>query len=255
MHDLCSFSPATNPVVCTDAALMCCKNVSRGSWRKSIGEQAQGQSKSRRGFVGGGVEADGQQLIWQADRSLGNVDDHEVHNKRERLEEGAALGVVSRFGGDCRHVQNRVEVDKPFQVGIKSLPDGQAPGPAVLLWLPGEVPRQARFPINPDWHRQPVLRAVVWFDGRGGESRDAGRVPSKQKKNGSRGTNGVSENRGCSSWSSRAHAELLCAACVILWRMRMEKAKLSSEGDLKAPKQSELGAVQRRTGRTAGHRH
>ena len=35
----------------------------------------------------------------------------------------------------------------------------------------------------------------------------------------------------------------------------MEKAKLSSEGDLKAPKQSELGAVQRRTGRTAGHRH
>ncbi|XP_073249874.1 uncharacterized protein [Porites lutea] len=101
--------------------------------RKSIGEQAQGQSKSRGGFVGGGVEADGQQLMWQADRSLGKVDDHEVHNKRERLEEGAALGVVSRFGGDCRHVQNRVEVDKPFQVGIKSLPDGQAPGPAVLL--------------------------------------------------------------------------------------------------------------------------
>lgn len=31
MHDLCSFSPATNPVVCTDAALMCCKKVSRGS--------------------------------------------------------------------------------------------------------------------------------------------------------------------------------------------------------------------------------
>ena len=139
--------------------------------------------------------------------------------------------------------------------GDRSLPDGQAPGPAVLLWLPGQVPRQARFPVNPDWHRQPLLQAVVWFDGRGGESRDAGRVPSKQKKNGSRGTNGVSENRGCSSWSSRAHAELLCAACVILWRMRIEKAKLSSEGDLKAPKQSELGAVQRRTGRTAGHRH
>ena len=35
----------------------------------------------------------------------------------------------------------------------------------------------------------------------------------------------------------------------------MEKAKLSSEGDLKAPKQPELGAVQRRTGRRAGHRH
>ena len=31
MHDLCSFSPATNPVVCTDAELMCCKKVSRGS--------------------------------------------------------------------------------------------------------------------------------------------------------------------------------------------------------------------------------
>ena len=26
--------------------------------------------------------------------------------------------MVSRFGGDWRHVQNRVEVDKPFQVGI-----------------------------------------------------------------------------------------------------------------------------------------
>lgn len=26
--------------------------------------------------------------------------------------------MVSRFGGDCRHVQNRVEVDKPFQVAI-----------------------------------------------------------------------------------------------------------------------------------------
>ena len=35
----------------------------------------------------------------------------------------------------------------------------------------------------------------------------------------------------------------------------MEKAKLSSEGDLKAPKQPELGAVQRRSGRRAGHRH
>ena len=35
----------------------------------------------------------------------------------------------------------------------------------------------------------------------------------------------------------------------------MEKAKLSSEGDLKAPKQPELGSVQRRSGRTAGHRH
>ena len=78
----------------------------------------QGQSKSRAGVVGGGVEADGQQLIWQADRSLGKVDDREVHNERERVEEGAALGVVLRFGGDCRHVQNRVEVDKPFQVAI-----------------------------------------------------------------------------------------------------------------------------------------
>ena len=35
----------------------------------------------------------------------------------------------------------------------------------------------------------------------------------------------------------------------------MEKAKLSSEGDLKAPKQPDLGEVQRRTGRRAGHRH
>ena len=45
------------------------------------------------------------QLIWQADRSLGKVDEHEVPNKRERLEEGAVLGVVSRFGGDWQHVQ------------------------------------------------------------------------------------------------------------------------------------------------------
>ena len=35
----------------------------------------------------------------------------------------------------------------------------------------------------------------------------------------------------------------------------MKKAKLSSEGDLKAPKQPELGAVQRRTGRRARHHH
>ena len=60
--------------------------------------------------------------------------------------------------------------------GDHSLPDGQAPGPAVLLWLSGQVP------VNPDWHRQPLLRAVAWFGGRGGESRDAGRVPSKQKR-------------------------------------------------------------------------
>lgn len=54
------------------------------------------------------------------------------------------------------------------------------------------------------------------------------------EKNGSRGTNGVSENRGCTSWSSRALAELLCAASVISWRTRMEKAKFCSE----APKQT-----------------
>lgn len=42
------------------------------------------------------------------------------------------------------------------------------------------------------------------------------------KKNGSLGTNGVSRSLGCSSWNSRAPAELLCAASVISWRMTME---------------------------------
>lgn len=47
------------------------------------------------------------------------ANDRGVHNKRKRLEETAALGVVSRFGGDRRRVRNpetrnrQVKIDRP----------------------------------------------------------------------------------------------------------------------------------------------
>lgn len=47
------------------------------------------------------VQVVGQQCIWQADQSLGKADVSKVHKEREHLKESTALGVVSRFSGDC----------------------------------------------------------------------------------------------------------------------------------------------------------
>ena len=60
------------------------------------------------------------QLIWQANQSLGKVEEHEVPNERERLEEGAALGVVSIFGGDWRHVKSEWKSTDPSRWGSRS---------------------------------------------------------------------------------------------------------------------------------------
>ena len=66
------------------------------------------------------------------------ANDRGEHNKRKRLEETAALGVVSRFGGDRRRVRN----PRPETVKSKSTGPPRwgslstrwpSSGPAVLL--------------------------------------------------------------------------------------------------------------------------
>ena len=67
------------------------------------------------------------------------------------------------------------------------------------------------------------------------------------KRNGLRGTNGVLESRDFSSWNSRAFTESHCAASVVSWNIRKERQSVL-DGELKAPKQNALGAVQSRAG-------
>ena len=160
---------------------MCCKNISRGSWRKSrrIGARAI-KIQSRRCW----------RRCWSWWATAHMASWSKPWKGRRPWSTQRARACWGRSCARCglkiwRRLSTCTKSSESWQTlpgGDRSLPNGQALGPAVLLWLSGQVPRQARFPVNPDWHRQPVLRAVVWFGGRGGESRDAGRVMSKQKR-------------------------------------------------------------------------
>ena len=147
------------------------------------------------------------------------------------FEERAMLGVISKFGGDWWRVRNRDTKAssgnrQALPGGDRSLPDGQAPGTTVLLSLCVQVPRQARFRVDPDGHRQPILRAFVWFGGRDGASWDAGRVPSMQQM-----AQMERARAGLFMLEFEGIRELLCAASVTSWKTTMKSVLKGRRGD------------------------